>query len=106
MWTILKCSAQFFKLSKKFQNRASDFSIHPRTAKRVENSASLYKAFARCLRRATWVPESDVDCNIVLTDSGAQEETTILGVPASHFAITPAARHDPGTNIMVGPSHS
>ena len=83
------------------------FPIHPRTAKRIQDfGLSLHDI-------RTMPPQGYLEflnlqstATVVLTDSGgAQEETTILGVPCltlRHNTERPVTI-DHGTNIMVGP---
>jgi UDP-N-acetylglucosamine 2-epimerase (non-hydrolysing) len=86
------------------------FPIHPRTAKRIEDFGFSMNGIR------TTPPQGYLEflnlqatATVVLTDSGgAQEETTILGVPCltlRHNTERPITITD-GTNIMVGPDKS
>ena len=83
------------------------FPIHPRTAKRIEDFGFSMNGIL------TMQPQGYLEflnlqstATVVLTDSGgAQEETTILGVPCltlRHNTERPITITN-GTNIMVGP---
>jgi UDP-N-acetylglucosamine 2-epimerase (non-hydrolysing) len=83
------------------------FPIHPRTAKRIEDFGLTMKGI-RTMPPLGYLEFLNLQSTaaVVLTDSGgAQEETTILGVPCltlRHNTERPVTIEH-GTNIMVGP---
>jgi UDP-N-acetylglucosamine 2-epimerase (non-hydrolysing) len=83
------------------------FPIHPRTAKRIQDFG-LSLDSVRTMEPLGYLEFLNLEstASVVLTDSGgAQEETTILGVPCltlRHNTERPVTITH-GTNIMVGP---
>jgi|SRR5579883_970050 len=83
------------------------FPIHPRTAKRIQDFG-LSLSGIRTMNPVGYLEFLNLEstASVVLTDSGgAQEETTILGVPCltlRHNTERPVTIEH-GTNIMVGP---
>jgi UDP-N-acetylglucosamine 2-epimerase (non-hydrolysing) len=83
------------------------FPIHPRTAKRIEDFGLSLKGI-RTMAPLGYLEFLNLEstASVVLTDSGgAQEETTILGVPCltlRHNTERPVTITH-GTNLMVGP---
>ena len=83
------------------------FPIHPRTAKRIQDFGLSLKNL-RTMEPLGYLEFLNLESSaaVVLTDSGgAQEETTILGVPCltlRHNTERPVTIEH-GTNILVGP---